>query len=430
MRKMSHLAAWIAILMLLLISSGNAECTEDEKLMIGDYQIRCYEKRDVHDYVEIIKYTGNDSEIIIPEMIGDGIVRKICRNAFSNEKIKSIEIPSCVRILEWGFYPHGELWSGQVIPVEINVSPDNQFYETVDNVLYHKPEKSVEYCTDSVERLVVQEGTIIIGGTSQYIDEVRIPDTVEYIYDYAFSNSDIRYVEIPDSVVYMGERAFNDVQSLKGIKLSESMTSIESGTFSGCMDIHDIRIPKSIQFIGDYAFECHPPEMKAYVDPGSYAEQYCIENEIDYEYYDGTGIIKKRHITDTIESTLDFSGKQIIFGTGEIPSYLEDEIGEPYEIGSCVVSDCNVLEIGNGITNVPANFCIYVGCFSKGPSTIIIGDDVEIIGEYAFKGCQPIDPIIVPDSVKEIGKGAFSGMEGKVIFPEGLQVDYEEVFAE
>ena len=146
MRKMSHLAAWIAILMLLLISSGNAECTEDEKLMIGDYQIRCYEKRDVHDYVEIIKYTGNDSEIIIPEMIGDGIVRKICRNAFSNEKIKSIEIPSCVRILEWGFYPHGELWSGQVIPVEINVSPDNQFYETVDNVLYHKlpPKKTPE----------------------------------------------------------------------------------------------------------------------------------------------------------------------------------------------------------------------------------------------------------------------------------------------
>jgi len=40
---------------------------------------------------------------------------------------------------------------------------------------------------------------------------------------------------------------------------------------------------------------------------------------------------------------------------------------------------------------------------------VILGDEVETIGDYAFRGCSDLQSIYLPPSVKTIGTGAFDG---------------------
>ena len=66
-------------------------------------------------------------------------------------------------------------------------------------------------------------------------------------------------VELPDGVVHVGRRAFFDCHSLK-----------------------EAVIPASVGFIGQEAFGQCSPDLVIRVTPGSYAEEYCKENDLPY----------------------------------------------------------------------------------------------------------------------------------------------------
>ena len=82
--------------------------------------------------------------------------------------------------------------------------------------------------------------------------------TIAFIYYECFRDCETLIgVTIPNSVTSIGERAFRECSSLTSVTIGNSVTSIELGAFSGCTSLTSVTIPNSVTSIGVLAFaEC------------------------------------------------------------------------------------------------------------------------------------------------------------------------------
>ena len=95
------------------------------------------------------------------------------------------------------------------------------------------------------------------------ITELIIPETVTVIDKSFTSLPKLTEVVIPSGVTKIGERSFVFCRNLASITIPASVTDIRS-TFTGCARTLVIK-----------------------VEPGSYAEQYCKDHDLHYEYISG-----------------------------------------------------------------------------------------------------------------------------------------------
>ena len=130
--------------------------------------------------------------------------------------------------------------------MSIRVSPDHPTLETMDGVLFSKPDKKLVYYPYTLDA-----------------ESYSIPDGIEIIGDWAFSDgTNLTSITIPNSVTSIGDNAFNICQGLTSVTIPDSVTSIGEGAFKDCK------------------------KLTATVGRDSYAKQYCIDNDINYTYPD------------------------------------------------------------------------------------------------------------------------------------------------
>lgn len=68
------------------------------------------------------------------------------------------------------------------------------------------------------------------------------------------------------------------------IVVEDGVTSIGNFAFAFCPGLKEISLPETVTSIGDSVFDgCESLEV-IYVAEGSYAEAYCINNELPYAY--------------------------------------------------------------------------------------------------------------------------------------------------
>lgn len=107
----------------------------------------------------------------------------------------------------------------------------------------------------------------------------EVPAGVTAIAPNAFdSNSYICEVILPDTVVSIGNYAFFNCDSLEKINLPDGLQSIGASAFRWTDNLSELTIPASVEEIGEDAL----PDAPIKVYAGSFAETYCIENELDY----------------------------------------------------------------------------------------------------------------------------------------------------
>ncbi|HBH94757.1 MAG TPA: hypothetical protein DDX91_03340, partial [Ruminococcaceae bacterium] len=114
------------------------------------------------------------------------------------------------------------------------------------------------------------------------LKSVDLPDTVESIGDSAFYIcKKLKKLNMPKSLKTIENSAFNYCISLTDISLPEGLTSIGRRAFYDCGGLTHVLIPPTVTSIGEEAFgNC--PKLTAIVEEGSYAEQYCKDNELRY----------------------------------------------------------------------------------------------------------------------------------------------------
>lgn len=61
-----------------------------------------------------------------------------------------------------------------------------------------------------------------------------------------------------------------------------TVTAIGDKAFSCCDALTSVTIPDGVTTIGDYVFAGCAALKSISVTPGSYAEQYCIDNDLPY----------------------------------------------------------------------------------------------------------------------------------------------------
>ncbi|MGN0606809.1 MAG: leucine-rich repeat protein [Oscillospiraceae bacterium] len=212
-----------------------------------------------------------------------------------------------------------------------------------------------------IERNAFRNNTILT--------EVKIPDSVKHICQYAFYGcTSLQKVNIPKNIKTIEMYAFSNCELLESIVLPDTPMTIGAGAFSGCNSIRELTIPASVV-------------------PSSDEEPYFSEEE------------EKEDADRAIAVPV---------------SYLS------------WFANCKSLEkvtFADGSENIP--YGMFSGCSAL--NEVIIPDSMYSISNSAFSGCTSLAEIIIPDSVEVIGGYAFSGCTSltDVKLPENiLVIDY------
>ncbi|MGN1340341.1 MAG: leucine-rich repeat domain-containing protein [Oscillospiraceae bacterium] len=225
--------------------------------------------------------------------------------------------------------------------------------------------------------------------------DITVPYGVEVIGDSAFSGKkDIQSITLPDSLTKIDEYAFSGCKQLNWINIPDSVEEIGEFAFSGCKLLESLVLPESVNTIGEDAFTgCG--QLVLTVTSGSYAEQYAIDNDIEY-------------CCNSDDYSDDFTVED-----GVLTAYTGNET--EVTVPNCVVEIADMVFKGHSeITELvlPDNLerigeYAFSGC--KGLTEIVIPYGTRCIGEFAFSGCRNLESVTVPDTVCEIGDCAFSG---------------------
>lgn len=186
------------------------------------------------------------------------------------------------------------------------------------------------------------------GSPLELIKSIKIPDTVVYIGNGAFTQcSSLEYIEFPDSVLETGEYLFTFCNSLKKVKFSDQMKTIEENMLFGVSSLESVILPSGLETIEKYAFG--ETGIKEIIFPSS------IESI-------GRGAFVRCINLQTIS----------------IPEGC-------IEIGKDAFREC---------TNV---------------KTVTLPNSLKSIGDFAFFNCSNLEIINIPNSIENIGSNVFSG---------------------
>lgn len=198
--------------------------------------------------------------------ICDG-VESIGESAFGeSESLNAITIPASVTSIEKYAFLDCD------VIAEINVDIDNKVYDSREN------------CNAIIE---TKTNTLVYG-----CKNTVIPDSIKAIGDYAFKYCDsITSINIPNSVESIGDMAFMWCTELVSVNLPDSIVSIGSHAFASCGKLESLTIPRNVVSIGDKAFWSYSAffgfeQVPLYLYENSYAHEFAIENELDFEFVD------------------------------------------------------------------------------------------------------------------------------------------------
>ena len=201
------------------------------------------------------------------------------------------------------------------------------------------------------------------------------------------------YITIPNiisnqSVSSISGLAFRNKTKILSTIISDSVTNIGEGAFSGCSSLESITIP----FVG----------AKAGVT-SSDTYQYPFGYIFGTSSYDG-GVATTQYYYGNSTSSMTST-------TYYIPLSLKSVTVAGGNILSGAFYNCTGLTsvtIGNGVTNIGN------GAFNtcSNLTNITIGNDIINIGMSAFFGCKKLTSVVIPDSVTSIGNAAFYNCSG------------------
>ncbi len=213
------------------------------------------------------------------------------------------------------------------------------------------------------------EGMVITGYNGE-LKEFWIPEEIEgypvtEIGEKAFFDSDVQKIQLPNTVEFIWQYAFSESQ-LSYIGLSDNLLGIAVGAFSHCYSLCQVELPTTVQVIGDRAFyacnlsEVMIPENVIYIGSGAFA------------YLD----------TSAFES----------FTLASLGGKFDVHEGVLYEYDS--QSDARILHSFPGGKDVESGY-------------YTVEDGTNVILGYAFDNCQQLYDVVIPASVTEIHAYAF-----------------------
>lgn len=380
-----------ALILVSTVFSVTAFATADD----GTYKNFKYTVTDENSAV-IIKYTGNESSVKIPESVNGYPVTEIGDSVFKgNFSLKKTEIPDGVKTI--GDYAFNDCTGLESITIP----------ESVEKI----GKSAFFYCT-RLENVNVSDGIKTIGDGAFFgcysLKSFKITESVNSVGEYAFGRcSELKSVTVENGIKSVSNQMFADCNSLNEIVLPNSIESIGRRAFLNCQALKKFQLPDSIETIADYAFYSCSQLKSLSISAktiGDYAFSFCSELE-SVNFSDKLEIIGDESFNSTglsevsVPSAVSHIGERA-FATNKIEKITVDENNQYYTSIDGVLFNKSETEIIDYPNYTQAE-------------SYAVPQSVTSIGEYAFGGdMQSLKNVTIPDTVTEIGNGAFMDFYG------------------
>ncbi len=331
-------------------------------------------------------------------------------------------------------YDNTELIIGNMVD---EIPNGAQYYKTVTVGTGVTQIRENEFYLGDLEKIYLPNSIIYIGDSAfaeSNITDVIIPDSVTNIGNYAFFDcSKLTSVKMSDNVTHIGEAAFASCTALKDVEFGIALTNISESLFAGCTSLTSVNIPNAVTSIGASAFGGCSALAKVTIGNGvaniGESSFYGCTSLADVNIGKGINTIENYAFAHcsaltsiTIPDSVENIGEGSFCGCNELIS-----ITLPFVGSSRAVSGTHDAVFGYifGYTNYDnVEGTIYQGYFNKVamdvPYYYYIPDgitnvtltDTQNIPYHAFYNCETIETITIPDSVTNIGKYAFEYCSG------------------
>ena len=236
--------------------------------------------------------------------------------------------------------------------------------------------------------------------TQKVETDIVIPDHIEgkpvsIIGPRAFVEArHIESVVIPDTVTVIRDLAFDYLENLKNLKLSNNLDNIGTEAFFG-IGVEDLVIPGGTKTIGVGAFNKCNNLKNLIIENG-------VEN-IGVEAFNYCRRLKEINIPESVKLICETAFSY----TSAVEKIAVDINNKFYDSRN----NCNA--IIETKTNKLVAAC----------KNTVIPNDIEIIGKGAFYGVTALTKINIPESVREIGSRAFKHCNRikKIVFPKNIE---------
>ena len=406
-------------------AAGAAETEISVQSVSGEFE---YEVTDEETKsCQVTGYTGNETEIVIPETLDGYTVESIGRSAFSQGKMESISLPDTVTEIEsYAFQssdlktvelPEGLESMGSDVFSQCTALTEAEFPSGMKEI----PSSTFSGCR-SLTSFCIPESVTEIGQNAfsgcSALAVLEIPDSVESIGMYAFYGcSSLTEFDYPMSWKTAGMYIFSGCSSLTEICVPEGVTELPASAFSSAGQLVNVVLPDTLETIGGSAFSrCE--KLREIVLPQSLTS---IGDSAFYDCISLTEIILPEALTE-IASGLFSSCEALVNVT--IPEGVT-------AVGSSAFSNCaslTVLELPDSVTSIGGS--AFSGCSSLAEFDYPM--NWKTAGRSIFYGCSSLTEIHVPEGVVEIPAYAFSsaGQLVNVVLPDTVRTIGERAFAE
>ena len=215
----------------------------DSKLTIYDTDFVVYED---NDEKILVSYLGNSSNVVVPE----GITRFYGLVFAYNLEIDTLSLPNSM--------VYSSQYDFDFLGCSFNVYEGGLYLGNSSN-----PYLVLVTTANNIETLNVHENCKIIAANAipydaqETLTTVVIPNSVEYIWDSAFSScSNLQSITFGTGLKEIGDHAFFGCSSLEYIDLSMTqLTRLGDGAFYACSSLEEVVFPDSVTYIGMTAFQ-------------------------------------------------------------------------------------------------------------------------------------------------------------------------------
>ncbi|MBQ8291547.1 MAG: leucine-rich repeat protein [Clostridia bacterium] len=283
---------------------------------------------------------------------------------------------------------------------ELTVSPENEAFFALDNVLYTRESKEILFVPKGIAgTLTIWAEAVAIGQRAFYectaIEKVLFPQGLKTIGAQAFYGcSALTGVVFPEGLESIGEGAFYGCSTLTGVVFPEGLESIGEEAFSGCLSLTELALPKAHTLVAQGAFrECSALTKITLPDALTEIQAYA---------FFGCSALTELVLPESVTKI----GVYAFGGCGALT-----EIALPNnltELSVGVFKDCTALqkiELPSGMTSI-GNYT-FTNCSSL--AEIALPENLTSLGSDVFKDCAALTELTIPDGVPTIGSYLFNG---------------------
>lgn len=268
---------------------------------------------------------------------------------------------------------------------------------------------------------------------------VEIPESVETIEDYAFSNCySLVSVHIPEGVKDLGSGVFDFCSQLQSVKLPSTLTQISDSLFYCCSSLEEIEIPDTVTDIGDYAFaSCYTlesvvlPENLQTIGSGAFRDcmgmlTLSLPDGLT-QIYDSAFASCRSLRAVQIPDSVTLLDKQTFEGCLALESFVFPK--NMTHISENLLNDCQSLTeiiFPENLESIGSH-----SFFGTGLKEVIFPNTLKTIDSNAFGSCNDLKEVIFPDKLKTIGAYAFAycGELTEVSLPDSVESAGNNAFA-